>query len=220
MTTDRFEQVASVYAASGLDPLPLPTIRFEPASPEAIDRARRAAEGAQMLLVTSARTVGLLWPDGGMPPVPVAAVGRSTASAVQAAGGNPEVVGASGLADLARQLALGTAPDRLVFPRAAGSDPDSLSPLRRAAVEIDEHEIYRSVPVPPPDTAVDAVSFASPSAVEGWCMGRGLDGLVVAVIGTTTERAVARHRPADLVAPEPSHEAMAQTLASHLEVKV
>jgi uroporphyrinogen-III synthase len=66
-------------------------------------------------------------------------------------------------------------------------------------------------------TPVEAVSFASPSAVQGWLMTRGLDDVVVGVIGKTTGAAVARVRPPDTVATRPSHKALAGALADHLE---
>ncbi len=41
---------------------------------------------ADLLLITSVRTLDLLWPDGSMPAVEVAAVGERTAAAVDGAG--------------------------------------------------------------------------------------------------------------------------------------
>ena len=66
-------------------------------------------------------------------------------------------------------------------------------------------------------TPVEAISFASPSAVQGWLITRDLDDVVVGVIGQTTAAAVARIRPPDAVATRPSHKALALALTDHLE---
>ena len=65
-----------------------------------------------------------------------------------------------------------------------------------------------------------AAVFASPSAVAGWLLSRDFDGLVVGVIGPTTWKAVARVRLPDVLASQPTHQTLAQALASYLEVAV
>lgn len=220
VTTDRFGEVADYYAEAGLTPVPVPTIQVVTAAGPAQALARRLASNAEMLLVTSPRTPRLLWPGAGMPVVPVAAVGEETASEVSRRGGTVVLVGKHGLADLAEEMVTIGCPRRIVFPRAAGSDPASLAPLRQAGVEVVELDVYRSVSVPPASTPVDAVTFASPSAVEGWVSGRSLDGLVVAAIGMTTAAAVAAQRRPDVVAEKPSHREMAAALAQYMEVEV
>ena len=82
ITTDRFDSVSSAYALRGLEPVPLPCLRVESAGDEALTDARQAAADADLLVVTSPRTVSLLWPEQEMPEVEVAAVGESTAAAV------------------------------------------------------------------------------------------------------------------------------------------
>ena len=220
ITTDRYREVAPAYRTFGLTPVAATTIRVEEPEGSVLEAARRAAGSARMLLITSARTVRLLWPDGGMPTVPVAAVGAATAAAVEKAGGTVSSSGRTGLADLAVDLVEAGVPEQVVFPRAAGSDP-ALIDLAPQRYDVLTYDVYRSVPIAPPvDLAVEAVAFASPSAVEGWHLGRNLDGLVVAVIGDTTWRAVSRYRLPDVVAESPSHNEMARALAFHLEVKV
>lgn len=217
VTTDRFEEVAPTYARVGLEPIWLPCVRIEPAASTVLDQARQAAAAADLVMITSARTVDLLWPDADMPPVDVAAVAPTTASAVEARGGRVVVTGTSGLAELVTAAA-----DRLdgavVFPRAGGSDPRALETLRALTPGLQEFEVYRAVPVAPPNLDVSAVAFAAPSAVAGWLLSRDLGGLVIGVIGDTTGAAVARWRAPDVVAPVPSHSALAAALASYLEV--
>ncbi|MDP8958309.1 MAG: uroporphyrinogen-III synthase, partial [Actinomycetota bacterium] len=84
---DRAPAMAKELERVGLHPVVLPCLEVHPAGPGTLERARRAAEEADLLVLTSARVLGLLWPDGGFPATPVAAVGRSTAEGVRARGG-------------------------------------------------------------------------------------------------------------------------------------
>jgi uroporphyrinogen-III synthase len=178
-------------------------------------------------LITSTRTVELLWPDGSMPASPVAAVGARTAAAVVARGGRLILSGSAGFVDLINQLGDKLESATVVFPHGGGrwSKADSLTTpqtaidtLRERAAQLVEFEIYRTTSQAPGSGAVEAAVFASPSAVAGWHAARSFDGLVIGVIGSTTRLAVAAHRPPDVVAPKPSHDALAQAMASYLEV--
>jgi uroporphyrinogen-III synthase len=220
ITTDRFEGAASYFRPLGLGPVRVPCIRVEPAGADLLDRAREAALAADLLLITSVRTLDLLWPEGSMPAVEVAAVGERTAAAVQARGGRVVLTGQAGLAELALQTAERLASVRIAFPHAAGSDPVALGAIRAQAIEVQDFEVYRTIPVAPGSTRVEAVAFGSPSAVEGWLLSRDFDGLVIGVIGPTTWEAVARHRPPEVVAAQPSYQALAHSLATYLEVAV
>lgn len=219
LTTDRFDGVAPLYVTAGLDPVWLPCLRVEPAPEDVMARAREAAAGADIMILSSARTVTWLWPQGPMPSVDVVAVGSATTSAVTERGGRVVLTGNSGLAELAANAGTRLAASRVVFPRSADSDPDALRVIRQLAPDLLEFEVYRVQPVAPQNTEVQAVAFASPSAVVGWHLARNLLGLVAGVLGPTTSAAVSRYRRPDVVAPSPSHRALAQALASHLEVK-
>ncbi len=220
MTTDRFAEAAETFHRVGLAPVWLPCIRIEPAAEDVLAEAREAASIADLVLISSVRTLDVLWDKRAMPAVAVAAVGESTAAAVTARGGRVVIVGRAGLADLVERAAghLGSA--RVVFPHAAGSDPLALEQLLASATNLRMFEVYRTVPVAPALTPVQAAAFASPSAVEGWLLSRDLDGLVIGVIGATTWDAVARHRLPDVVAPHPQNQALADAMASYLEVTV
>lgn len=220
ITTDRFAGAAAAYRRLGLDPVWLPCIRVEPAADAELTRARKAASLAELLVISSVRTLELLWPNRSMPAVDVAAVGKSTAAAVAARGGRVVVVGRSGLADLAELAADRLASVPVVFPHAAGSDPVALRTIRDLAADMVEFEVYRTIPVAPESTTVRAVAFGSPSAVKGWLLSRGLDGLVVGVIGPNTWKAMVRQRLPEVLAPQPSHQSLARALASYLEVTV
>ncbi|HEX7097859.1 MAG TPA: uroporphyrinogen-III synthase [Acidimicrobiia bacterium] len=217
VTTDRFDLAAPWFAANGLEPVPLPCVRVDIASEEVLDEARTAAARADLLVVTSPRTVDLLWRGRGMPPVPVAAVGEATAAAVEDVGGRVRFVGSAGLAGLVSELAKEEPLGRIVFPRAANSDPVPLEQLRGEGTDVVPIDVYRTVPIAPGRDAVHAVAFASPSAVEGWLLSRPLDGLVIGAIGHTTASALTGHRPV-IVPYRPSHRALAEALAQFMEV--
>jgi uroporphyrinogen-III synthase len=226
ITTDRFESAGRPFRRFGLEPVALPCIRIEPADATVLARARRAAAVCDLLVITSVRTVDLLWPEA-MPPSPVAAVGERTAAAVTARGGRVVVAGRAGLDDVIDRLDTLLESAGVVFPHAGGSwSNPAKSPALRTAVEalraraasLTEFEIYRTTSLPPAADAVAAVAFSSPSAVAGWHLSRSFDGLVIGVIGSTTRLAVSVHREPEVVAPRPSHDALARAMASYLEV--
>ncbi len=218
VTTDRFSKAAPHFARAGLEPVPTPCILMRPASAEILGRARRAAGVADLILITSARTVELLWPAGGMPACDVAAVGPATAEAIVSAGGRVVRTGGGGLADLVDSLAGHLDGLRVAVIRAAGSDITALHRLDALVSELEDHVVYRVEPIGPERTPVDAVAFASPSAVDGWLLTRSLDHVVVGVIGDTTAAALASHRVPDVVASRPSFPALASALSSFMEV--
>lgn len=220
VTSDSFAAVASGYTAAGLEPVALPCIRIVPAPPREMARARARALRADLLMITSPRVVSLLWPNGRMPDVDTAVVGPSTASRVEQAGGRPSVVGDAGLARLAELIVGRTDGRTVVIAHAAGSDPAAMARLRELVPDLEEHPVYSTVPIAPGADSVDAVAFASPSAVAGWALSRSFDDVVLGAIGTTTASALASHRTPDVVAGRPSHLALAEAIASFMEVNV
>lgn len=220
ITTDRYGQVAPHFEAVGLTPVPTACVRMEPASDSEIDDARISVSNSDLALITSARTVSLLWPDGDMPAIDVAAVGESTARSVTAAGGHVVIVGTGGLGGLVDMLVDRVEGLRVKLVHAAGADELAVERLRSLAPGLEELIVYRMVPVGPPATLVEAVVFGSPSAVEGWHINRRLAGLVTGVIGATTAEAIDRYRKPDVVAPRPSFRALATAMGSFLEVNV
>lgn len=220
ITTDGFEKAAPAYEEAGFDPMWLPCIKVEPAPEGVLIQARNSASQAEVIVLSSVRTVELLWPEGPMPSADVVAVGAETAAAIAARRGRVIETGQSGLEALAAKARHRLAAAKVVFPHASGADLAALHLIREIAGNLLEYEVYRTQPIAPEQTQVLAVAFASPSAVEGWHLARNLEGLVVGVIGATTGEALTRHRPPDVVAPEPTHRALAHALASHLEVKV
>lgn len=196
---DRQERVAGLMRAVGLEPVALPCIEIRAADESVLDSARRAAVTADALVLTSTRTVRLLWPDG-MPPTPVWAVGTATAGAVERAGGRVAEVGTAGAASIVRRVP--HMPEAtVVFPHAAGSDDAVVNLLAERVGTLHESTVYTAVPIGPASTSVDAVAFMSPSAVDGWCTTRTLEGLVVGAIGRTTADALRRRQVDPQVVP-------------------
>ncbi|MGI8516951.1 MAG: uroporphyrinogen-III synthase [Acidimicrobiia bacterium] len=220
VTTDRFSEAAVAFERVGLEPVSLPCIRVHAADAGVLAQAREAASIADLVLISSVRTLDVLWPHGSMPALEVGAVGERTAAAVRARGGRVVLMGRSGLADLAEQAADRLGSSRVVFPHAAGSDPGARELLSDRAIDFRAFEVYRTVPVAPEFAPVAAAVFASPSAVEGWLLSRAFDGLIIGVIGPTTRKALTRYRMPEVMAPQPSHHSLAQALASYLEVAV
>jgi len=214
--TDRASSQIQALETRGLEPVPLPCIQINPGSDSDLARARSASSWCDWLVLTSPRAVRILWPDGGMPRARTAVVGPTTASAVEMAGGTVALVGDSGAAGLVSRLAPHVAGRTVLLPHAAGSDPDTVAGLEAAGAKVTAVPIYEAQPVAPAHDQVDAALFGSPSAIDGWCRSRSLDDLVVAVIGATTEHAlVGRGRAADVVAPRPDFDSLADAIHSH-----
>lgn len=214
---DRSEVVADAVRRAGLIAVVLPCLEVEPASEPVLARLRAAAAASDLIVATSGRAVRITWPVGGMPPVPVAAVGRATARAVTEAGGRVEVVGEQGAAALAGALEGRVRGRTVAFPHARGADPSTVRRLEASGATVAAEAVYETVPVGPGPDPVDGVLFGSPSAVRGWYLTRTLDSLVVGAVGPTTAEALAGYgHPAEVVAPRPDLGALAAALGDAL----
>jgi uroporphyrinogen-III synthase len=214
---DGYPRLAQIAQFSGLDPVPLPCIQVMAARAEILDMGKELAARADWLVLTSARVVDILWPDGGMPATSVAAAGRATASAVERAGGRPALVGESGGEALAAELVEKIGGLSVVFPHAAGTNPATLETLREATEGFEAVPVYETTPVAPGLDPVDAVAFGSPSAVRGWALSRDFDDLVLAAIGESTADVLAdTARPPEVMPPRPAYEDLFALLAQHM----
>lgn len=203
---DRARGLAAAMERAGLTPVSLACTKVVANSEHELAQARRSAERADLLVVSSSRTIEMLWPDGGMPAVDVVAVGPATAATVQAAGGHVSFVGHGGTADLATFVA-----------RRHSSSTIHLTATNGVALAVDGVRrvgVYTTLPIPPASAPVDAVAFTSPSAVVGWTSARDLAGLVVGAIGETTASALRGFGCHPLVPDTPSYETLAETLAA------
>lgn len=216
-TATRAAELVPIARTHGMQAVVLPCIEVLPARESVLEAARRSAANSDWLLITSARTVEYLWPDGHLPDVAVAAVGSPTAAAVMDAGGAVCLQGDSGSFDLISELVNLVEHATVCFPHGRGADISKVQPLAEAGGKVSTWEVYATEPVPPALDPVDAVAFGSPSAVEGWARSRGFAGVAVGAIGTTTAAAVsARGRSVDVVADRPEYAELLERLSSSL----
>lgn len=214
-TADNAHRVGDALVAAGLVPVMLPCISISPSPEEVLVDLRRAAEKADLILVTSARAVRIMWPDGNMPSTPVAAVGSATAEAVVAAGGTLEIVGEAGAAELVADLQVDGL--TIAFPHARAADPATTIELERRGATVHGATAYDTIPIAPADDKVKAAVFGSPSAIDGWLLRRHLDGMTIAAMGDTTASALRVRGVSDpVVAERRDLESLARALAARI----
>lgn len=216
-TADGFERWAEPLGRQGLEPVSLPCIEVRPTA--RLDEARAEAGRADWLMITSARVVSLLWPDGSMPSVQTAAVGEATAGAVRDAGGTVTVTGDDDGDRLVDLLVHRVGEQRVVIPHGQRADPGRHERLRRAGADVVAVAVYETVPIPPAPEPVDGAVFASPSSVEGWSLSRSFQQLErIGAIGRVTAASLRRHGvESPVVADRPTPERLAVALSATLE---
>jgi uroporphyrinogen-III synthase/uroporphyrinogen III methyltransferase/synthase len=193
----------------------VPSIAFAPpADAGPLDAALRDAGRFAWVVFASAtaveRTVGRMRALGLDPAAlgraRLAAVGPATAERVARELREPDLVPAEARGEaMAAALAPHVAGRAVLLPRPAEGRPELVDGLRAAGAEVAAVEAYRTVPAPAeairPLAAwiaageVDAVAFASPSAVRAIVAGLGPDArllrtVVLAAIGPTTGDAI------------------------------
>lgn len=216
-TADRSSRLCQTATEHGLQPVVLPCIEVEPASEDILGEARALAGKADLILVTSPRAISTVWPDGVMPTVEVAAVGQSSARSATDAGGSVVVVGDAGADSLLEDLGNRLSGRSVLFPHGDGADATTPQKLESLGADVSALAVYHTRPIGPGPDPVDAVIFGSPSAVQGWSLSRGVEGLVVGAIGETTAGALAeRGCRADIVPPRPDFDLLVALVAEHL----
>lgn len=176
----------------------------------------------------------------GMPPPPVgtrlAAVGKATAQRLQERLRAPDLVPESATgAALAEAMAPQVRGRRVFVPRAAEGRPELLEGLAEAGADVVSAPCYRTVAAPAIalaplgeallDGKVDAVAFASPSAVKSVVAALGpraelLGRCALAAIGPTTADAIRECGLAVAVTPgTATAAALADAIARHLGPK-
>jgi uroporphyrinogen-III synthase len=218
-SSDRAAAAAIPFTLAGTSPISLPCIEIVPVTHDYLEEARAGAIIADLIIVSSRRTLDILWPDGPLPTTDFAVVGRVTAREVEKRGGAVALVGSGGSDLLADALAGRVAGKSVIWPHARGADPRPLNRIRAGSTSFMAPVIYESVPKQPAATPVDVVTFASPSAVAGWQLSRSLQGVTIAVIGETTRAAVDEAgAPVAVIASEPTYQSLANSVAQHLGV--
>lgn len=193
----------------------VPSIAFvPPADPAPLDAALRDLAGFDWAVFASAtaveRTVdrmrALGIPPAALARLRLAAVGPATAERLARDVREPDLVPAEAKGDaMAAALAPGVRGRRVLLPRPAEGRPELRAGLIAAGAEVVAVEAYRTLPAPReailPLAAwieageVDAVAFASPSAVRAVADGLGgraalLRRVLLASIGPTTSAAL------------------------------
>jgi uroporphyrinogen-III synthase/uroporphyrinogen III methyltransferase/synthase len=193
----------------------IPSIAFAPpADPAPLDAALRELARFDWAVFASAtavdRTLARLEALGldraGLGRLRLAALGPATADRLARTIREPDLVPAEALGGaLAAALAPHVGGKRVLFPRPAEGRPELLAGLLAAGAEVAAVEAYRTEPAPAeairPLAAwieageVQAVAFASPSAVKAVVAGLGeraplLRAVLLAAIGPTTSRAL------------------------------
>lgn len=185
---------------------------------------------------TVARLAELGLPAAALGALRLAAVGPATAEALRRAVRAPDLVPSAGSgAALGAALAVAARGRRILVPRAADGRPELAEILRAAGAEVVAPSAYRTVPAPPESLrplgdllergAVDAVAFASPSAVQSVAAALGeraglLGGCLLAAIGPTTADALhALGLAAAVQSEQPGAAALADAIAARLGPK-
>ena len=193
----------------------LPAISFAPpADPGPLDAALRALERFDWVVFASGTAVDRVLDRLGdlqlsaeaLARLSLAVVGPATADRLRARLRAPDLQAPEATGEaLARALAPSVRGRRVLLPRPAEGRAEILEGLATAGAQVAPVEAYRTVPTPPEHLArlgpwieareVDAVAFASPSAVRAVvaALGSGvtlLDGVLLAAIGPTTSRAL------------------------------
>lgn len=208
--------------------LPLITVDEPLDGGAALQTALAHLDRFDWLIVTSAagaERVGRA--AGAVGQVRLACVGTATAAALRGASGRtvdlvPAVQRADQLAE--EFIALAGGPQRVLIAQADRAAPTLSSALRMAGHEVVEVVAYRTIEVEPDAGAlamiddVDAVVFASGSAVESWCraVADRRPPIVVAIGPATAATAARLGLAVSGVASEHSLEGLVNELERHL----
>lgn len=236
------DALAARLRALGAEVLEFPAVAVEPPrEAAAADAALRHLEDHDWAIFASrnavARTLERLAalgiPAAVLGRLRLAAVGPATAGALARALRAPDLVPAEARgAALAAALAAEVRGCRVLLPRAEEGRDELVDGLLAAGARVVAPAVYRTVPVPPETLRplgdrlergeVDAVAFASPSAVRSVVAALGaraplLARAAVAVIGpTTAEAARDAGLRVDVQPPDPGAEALADAIAARL----
>ena len=228
----RSRALAGALAARGLVPVEVPLIEIRSRADRASLRSALSEVPPLLIVLSSARAVPALAEGGGVPAgVMVAAVGPSTAAALNHAGIDVAVVGdgAGGAALAARLGAPAQVGDRALLLTAADGRRELALALAAAGWQVEEVVVYETVArtLGPEEIAAlaacDVLCFASPSAVSAFDALRDSDGAPLerrptAVIGHTTAAAARAAGFAVIVADEPSDIAMAAAASAAVDL--
>ena len=218
------EPFAAALRAEGFEPVVAEVTRIVPTDPGPLDAA--LGRVWRWVVFTSANAVTATVARG-RPRGRIAAVGERTAAALAAAGLAVDLVPKDKTgAGLARALA--AADDlsgaEILFPRAEEGRDEAAELLAAAGARVTLVPAYRTVPLAPDELAplharlrageIDAIAFFAPSQIAPLRPALGGVRILAAIGPTTAEALSASGLRADVVAPEPTAEALARALAA------
>lgn len=241
-TKEQAAELSAQLRSYGAVPEEVPTISVEqPRNPLQMDKAVRGLvegryEWIAFTSVNAVKAVREKFDDYGLDArafsgLKVAAVGDKTAEAIAAWGIRPDLVptveqSAQGLLDVWPPYDDVLDPiNRVFLPRADIATETLVAGLVELGWEVDDVTAYRTVRAAPPPAPVrdaikagrfDAVVFTSSSTVRNLVgiAGKPHAGTVIAAIGPATAKTCEEHGlRADVLAPQPSAEALADALA-------
>lgn len=216
---ERGGPLTSLLRARGATVIHWPGFRIVTRKSRELREAAASLQRYDWLVFTSGNAVQAFAACEAVPPrsLRIAAVGASTAAAVHELGWRVHLQPQRANGDaLARALIRrGISGRRLLIPCSERASPELAQALRRAGAQVDAICAYRLAPVRRPRSLtaappLDAVTFTSPSTIEGLetQLGTGRLQTLLArapaiVIGTTTARALAARgvRPARIARP-------------------
>jgi uroporphyrinogen-III synthase len=200
------EGLAARLRALGAEPLVAPTIRLTPPEPEGeLDAAIRGAAAGRYAWVVFTSAMGVTaWSERARAvgadrvPARLAAVGRRTAEAVRAAIREPDLIPpVFTTAALAEAFPTGTG--AVLLPRADVATEELEEALRRkgwSPVRVDAYQVLLADAIPAAarralaEERVDAITFTSPTTVEGFVAVAGVPRRsTVVCIGPVTAEA-------------------------------
>jgi uroporphyrinogen-III synthase len=240
-------ELLQALRAVGAHPVLQSTIEIKPLEDtRALDAALRRLHGYEWVIFTSANGVRHVWDrlqgldpaieevleegeNGRRPGQPrVAAIGPATAAALERRGARPDYVPPEYVAEALAAGLPGAEGASILLLRAADARAALRELLQARGARVEDVAAYRTVLVADEEHsdrisgAVDAVTFTSPSTVQG-CMSRGgriPDGVTVACIGPVTAQAARRlGLRVDVVAERYTTEGLVEALVEHFAAR-
>jgi uroporphyrinogen-III synthase len=216
------EAFAAALRAEGLEPVIAEVTRLVAADPAAMDEA--LARAWDWIAFASANAVAFTLARG-RPTGRLAAVGERTAGALRDAGLEVDLVAEEKTgAGLARALAAaGVAGASILLPRAEGGRDELADGLRAAGARVTPVAVYRTIALAPEELAplrarlasgeIEAAAFFAPSQVAPLAGALGPVRIIAAVGPTTADALRAAGARVDVVASQPTAEALARAIA-------
>ncbi len=206
---DRAPELADRLIDLGASVVSVPMLAIAFIESPGLATALRSLGSGDLVVLTSSNGVEALVRSGVEPDCRLAAVGRTTAAALETHGMAPAVVpDRQTAADLASVVGRGSG--RAVFVAAEAAGPDLENGLARNGWRVERHDAYRAQGVKPDTRAMSAatrcdyVTFTSGSTARGWKAAGGSQVACVSIGPSTT--AVAESIGLPVVAEATTHD--------------